>query len=80
MNAIDLQGILDAMGKLESFNRADSVIANAAREALDDIRALLDSWGELPGVGWCYKTNITPVEFESLERLRQLLGREEAES
>ena len=79
MNAIDLQGILDAMGKLESFNRADSVIANAAREALDDIRALLDSWGELPGVGWCYKTNCSPAELPDLERLRQLLGREEAE-
>ena len=79
MNAIDLQGILDAMGKLESFNRADNVIANAAREALDDIRALLDSWGELPGVGFCYKTNLSPGELPDLERLRQLLGREETE-
>ena len=79
MNTTDLQSVLNAMEQLGSFNRADSVITNAAREALDDIRTLLDSWGELPGVGFCYKTNLSPAELPDLERLRQLLGREETE-
>ena len=75
MNSMQL--VLDATRKLEDFNRADSVIANVARDALDDIRTILDSWDYLPGVGFCYKSNVAPAELPNLEKLFQLLSREE---